>query len=892
VRLTGLRGAAHLNGRLGRVLPAGGRGAASEAPAPGRVAVRLAGTGALVLSLRPENLLAAEVRAAPCVVRASRPPPVCLLRDDAALRVELVRRAERCAAFFDVPHPKSAPTALLHVGVSRDGRTRDIPGATVGLLNLSVGAGATRDEAVELLRSGGLATVSQHIRGEALADDEFAYSEASSGLPLSLLLAARAVAATGRATAPHGHWGALPVLRALLPLRSSAAPLPASPMDAFMSGGGMSFATVSMRNNPMMPCAFERLGPPGAAQDRELGGAYTHGRWEMSVEHDFVDWDASGEPHWASRAAAAAASKARIALMQPPEEAAATADAALALCGACGDAWSARALRCAGSHEEALAHFRRGVAAAKEALAPELLQELRECAGLSVGTRAAHTMRELWMVHPVRPLVRAMAGVANALRKLGRWAEAADAYEALHVLDPGTHVTSSPWLNWKVHVPLTLLAAGRAARCREYLRDADNEACLTYNSSNLHWQGAGALLDYVTHFAPGVKPQKKPGLTWPGEHLARMLSSGSTASFSDLSCGFGAPGDAAMLFVSRYPQALVYLFDDAMAPAGAVSAMLAGDSDAPANMACWAHAAAPAWRSVPGAWDWLRRMHATLRVRDMLSEENLIKMHTSPAVGPVAPPLPPLTPAAACAAIAAGDVYVQARFGSGFCQSLLQLAAAGSRCDVAVLKALLARGARTADDTPTPLQMWSYYAGDASIGKALLAAGDEGTSREPLAEACRMAAEQCNAAHLAELLAVIESDGERQYIAPVLLEACTHSSVAPCIASRGADACHRCLHGDRPHAPSASLARTLGVFASFGLMAHARRQGVTAAAAAALRRWEATQAGRQRGDASCELCGEAPAHKRCSRCRGARFCGAECMRAAWPTHKRACQPRA
>ncbi len=81
------------------------------------------------------------------------------------------------------------------------------------------------------------------------------------------------------------------------------------------------------------------------------------------------------------------------------------------------------------------------------------------------------------------------------------------------------------------------------------------------------------------------------------------------------------------------------------------------------------------------------------------------------------------------------------------------------------------------------------------------------------------------------------------------------------------------------------------MFASFGLMAHARRQGATAAAAAALRRWEGRRGGAA-SDASCELCGEAPAHKRCSRCRGARFCGAECMRAAWPTHKRACQPRA
>jgi hypothetical protein len=156
-----------------------------------------------------------------------------------------------------------------------------------------------------------------------------------------------------------------------------------------------------------------------------------------------------------------------------------------------------------------------------------------------------------------------------------------------------------------------------------------------------------------------------------------------------------------------------------------------------------------------------------------------------------------------------------------------------------------------------------------------------------------MAAEQCNAAHLAELLAAFADDGERQHIAPVLLQACTHSSVAPCIASRGADACHRCLHGDRPHAPSASVARTIGVFASFGMLAFARRQDATGTAIAALRRLDAAKAQRHSGgEAPCELCGEAQAHKRCSRCRVARFCGAECMRAAWPTHKHACQQRA
>lgn len=42
---------------------------------------------------------------------------------------------------------------------------------------------------------------------------------------------------------------------------------------------------------------------------------------------------------------------------------------------------------------------------------------------------------------------------------------------------------------------------------------------------------------------------------------------------------------------------------------------------------------------------------------------------------------------------------------------------------------------------------------------------------------------------------------------------------------------------------------------------------------------------------ACENCGttEAPKLMLCGRCRNARFCGAECMRAAWPAHKAACK---
>ena len=207
--------------------------------------------------------------------------------------------------------------------------------------------------------------------------------------------------------------------------------------------------------------------------------------------------------HWSSAAAEAAAKKAVFAVMEAPAAAAKAADAALAMCVDCGDAWTARGLRTAATLEEALVCFRRGVEAATAALSPAVLAELAAGHGMSCVARKRAEMREPFMVHPVRPLVRAMIGEATALRKLGRWAEAADAYERLHALDPGTHVDSSAWINWKANMPEALIAAGRLERLAAYMRDPDNEPCLTFNSSRLQWAAAAVLLDYCMHFAPG-----------------------------------------------------------------------------------------------------------------------------------------------------------------------------------------------------------------------------------------------------------------------------------------------------------------------------------------------------------------------------------------------------
>ena len=69
----------------------------------------------------------------------------------------------------------------------------------------------------------------------------------------------------------------------------------------------------------------------------------------------------------------------------------------------------------------------------------------------------------------------------------------------------------------------------------------------------------------------------------------------------------------------RYPHAVNFLLlgDAAVpaAPTGAISAMLTGEANRPAQGALWAAFAAPAWAAAeahwPGALAWLRRVHTT-----------------------------------------------------------------------------------------------------------------------------------------------------------------------------------------------------------------------------------------------------------------------------------------
>jgi hypothetical protein len=162
--------------------------------------------------------------------------------------------------------------------------------------------------------------------------------------------------------------------------------------------GGANMRTVT--NNVAMPLACEWLGARDAPQDAGLLGNDATGPWSLCVD-GFPRGTASS--YYVSPAVAAAAAEALGGFSSPPEGAAAAAARALTLSPLAADAYSLRALRCAGSLEEALELYRTAERAAREALKPGAMDELAP-RGRGGGGAAA------WDILELRPLVRAMHG--------------------------------------------------------------------------------------------------------------------------------------------------------------------------------------------------------------------------------------------------------------------------------------------------------------------------------------------------------------------------------------------------------------------------------------------------------------------------------------------------
>jgi hypothetical protein len=186
----------------------------------------------------------------------------------------------------------------------------------------------------------------------------------------------------------------------------------------------LGYTVVASAHNGSMPLACERVGPPGAPQSGELAGP--SGLWLMQADVPvFGDGQtpSAASSRFATDAAARAADIAKNGFGCDPAAAAAIAAKALAISPDVGDAYSIKAMRCAGSLEEALELFRAGRAAAERALKPEFSAAALAAAASASNSSGGGKKRRprslsAWEMMEVRPLIRAQYGAPLAL--LGR----------------------------------------------------------------------------------------------------------------------------------------------------------------------------------------------------------------------------------------------------------------------------------------------------------------------------------------------------------------------------------------------------------------------------------------------------------------------------------------
>jgi tetratricopeptide (TPR) repeat protein len=212
------------------------------------------------------------------------------------------------------------------------------------------------------------------------------------------------------------------------------------------------------------------------------------------------------DTHWVSLQAIEATAKANSAHSLVPIDATQAremAQEALQMFPHCVEAHNVLA-RCSLSYQMALDHYQRGHAAACLCIggsAEQLQQILKEDKDIS------------WSQLSLRAFIRASIGMANTLRKLGRYKESLQAYLQLHSFDQEWPVSilASSHFAWRAHLPEVFLSLGDLQGCSDFMfkdffcqKYADK--LFTYSSCTVHWNLASLLLRFLQASEAGVDP--------------------------------------------------------------------------------------------------------------------------------------------------------------------------------------------------------------------------------------------------------------------------------------------------------------------------------------------------------------------------------------------------
>ena len=180
---------------------------------------------------------------------------------------------------------------------------------------------------------------------------------------------------------------------------------------------------------------------------------------------------------------------------------------ALKISPLCADAYVLLAEEEAGSVEEVLDYYRKGVAAGEEALGPEGFEEY-----------AGH----FWGFLETRPYMRARGGLAAALWRLGQHQEAVDHYQAMLELNPND--------NQGIRYVLAghLLALDDIKALKKLLKQYEDDcgAAWLYTRALLAFRendpGAGTLAEeawLANSHVPGVLSGKQPLVASPDSYI-------------------------------------------------------------------------------------------------------------------------------------------------------------------------------------------------------------------------------------------------------------------------------------------------------------------------------------------------------------------------------------
>eukprot|EP00775_Hariotina_reticulata_P011519 gene11519-11662_t len=276
--------------------------------------------------------------------------------------------------------------------------------------------------------------------------------------------------------------------------------------------------------------------------------------------------------------------------------------------GLCPEAYNVLAVAAANSYEEALQYYQTATEQGPRILQPGLFEDALE-------------EKQLWMKSPFRALFRGLYGVANTLRKMGRYEESLPAYERLLKLDSNWYQFSS-YVNVFSTYPLALLGAKGAEAVLEWMRRLPSVTDqFTYLSSGLYFAATAALAELEFSAAKGrlyfgsstrtVKYTAENGWAADGLDLARV--------HEDMSgWDYVKAGKAVHLLCWAYPDAVDMILGDKALPKG-----LQASCNGPAPTAAavsYVYTAGSQWRSrLNGvAMDRLRRHRNTLEVRSLI----------------------------------------------------------------------------------------------------------------------------------------------------------------------------------------------------------------------------------------------------------------------------------